>query len=92
MNDYQVIKTVSVTEKTAHLSEEGKYTFVVDHRADKGQIKRAVEALFERKVDSVNVMNRIGKSRRTRYGVGKRSDWKKAIVTLKDGQEPLQLF
>lgn len=92
MNPYHIIKTVSVTEKSAHEAEDKKYTFVVDPRADKLQIKRAVETIFDRKVESVNTLNRRGKSRRTRYGSGKRSDWKKAVVTLKEGQEPIDLF
>ncbi len=92
MEAYHVIKTISVTEKSTHLTDDGKYTFIVDPRADKGQIKRAVEQLFDRKVDSVNVMSRRGKVRRTRYGIGKRADIKKAIVTLAEGQEPIEFF
>lgn len=91
-NPYQVIKTISLSEKGTDLIEDNKYTFVVDRRANKHDIKKAVEYLFERKVKSVNVMNRRGKPKRSRYGVGKRSDWKKAIVTLKEGEDRIEVF
>lgn len=93
MNDpYRIVRTVSVTEKSNALMEYNQYTFVVDKRARKNEIKVAVEKLFDRKVKSVNVINQTGKKKRTRYGVGKKPDWKKAIVTLKDGQEAIELF
>jgi large subunit ribosomal protein L23 len=93
MDPYQVIKRVRVTEKGQHLSGQRKYTFVVHPEATKPQIKTAVKTLFARDVAAVNVINVFGKNaRRTRFGAGRRSDWKKAIVTLKAGQEPLQLF
>ena len=93
MNSYDVIKTVQMTEKSNDLMEnENKYTFIVHPDANKIQIKRAVKELFEREVASVNVQNRLGKRKRTRYGFGKKADWKKAIVTLADGQEPIELF
>jgi large subunit ribosomal protein L23 len=69
-----------------------KYTFEVHPDADKLTIKRAVRELFEREVKSVNVLYRHGKVKRTRYGTGKKPDKKIAIVTLKGGQEPLELF
>jgi len=74
-----------VSEKSYGLLDEGKYTFVVDPRANKTEIKIAVERIFGVKVDSVNTLNRQGKARRTRFGVGKRKDTKRAIVTLKEG-------
>lgn len=93
MNDpYQIIKTVAITEKSAADSGKLKYTFVVHSRANKHDVKRAVEQVFERQVAAVNVMNCKGKSRRTRFGVGRKPDWKKAIVTLKDDQESIDLF
>ncbi|MDU2596684.1 MAG: 50S ribosomal protein L23, partial [Dermabacter sp.] len=64
---------------------EGKYVFLVDRRANKTEIKLAVEEIFDVKVASVNTINRQGKTRRTRFGIGKRNDTKRAIVTLKDG-------
>jgi large subunit ribosomal protein L23 len=74
-----------VSEKSYGLLDEGKYTFLVDPRANKTEIKVAVEQVFGVKVASVNTINRQGKKRRTRVGVGKRKDTKRAVVTLKDG-------
>ena len=74
-----------VSEKSYNLLDEGKYTFVVDPRANKTEIKIAVEQVFGVKVDSVNTINRKGKTRRTRSGLGKRKDTKRAIVTLREG-------
>ena len=79
-----LIKPV-VSEKSYGLMDEGKYTFVVDPRANKTEIKIAVESIFGVKVSSVNTMNRQGKARRTRFGIGRRKDTKRAIVTLKEG-------
>jgi large subunit ribosomal protein L23 len=80
-----VIVAPVVSEKSYGLIDEGKYTFVVDPRANKTEIKIAVERVFNVKVDSVNTLNRQGKTRRTRFGLGKRKDTKRAIVTLKEG-------
>jgi large subunit ribosomal protein L23 len=74
-----------VSEKSYSLLDEGKYTFVVDPRANKTEIKIAVERIFGVKVDSVNTLNRQGKTRRTKFGLGKRKNTKRAIVTLKEG-------
>jgi large subunit ribosomal protein L23 len=74
-----------VSEKSYGLLDEGKYTFIVDPRANKTEIKIAVEKVFGVKVKSVNTLNRQGKTRRTRNGIGKRKDVKRAIVTLQDG-------
>ena len=74
-----------VSEKSYGLLEEGKYTFLVDPRANKTEIKIAVESVFGVKVSSVNTLNRPGKTRRTRTGTGKRKDTKRAIVTLREG-------
>jgi large subunit ribosomal protein L23 len=86
---YQIVQTVLVTEKGTELADElGQYTFKVSKDANKIEIKAAVEALFDVTVTSVNTLNRKGKRKRmrtTRYG--KRPDWKKAIVTLAEGDE-----
>jgi len=74
-----------VSEKSYGLMDEGKYTFLVAADANKTEIKIAVEKVFDVKVTSVNTINRQGKSRRTRFGTGKRKDTKRAIVTLNDG-------
>ena len=74
-----------VSEKSYGLLDEGKYTFIVDPRSNKTEIKIAIEQIFGVKVASVNTINRVGKTRRTRFGMGKRKDTKRAIVTLKSG-------
>ena len=89
---YTVVKTVSITEKTNSLMENNQYVFIVNKKANKKEIKQAVQFLFERKVKSVNILNRIGKTKRNRFGVGKKADLKRAIVTLKDGEEAIELF
>ncbi|AYG02986.1 50S ribosomal protein L23 [Gryllotalpicola protaetiae] len=80
-----VIIAPVVSEKSYGLIDEGKYTFVVDTRSNKAEIKLAIESIFKVEVASVNTLNRQGKTRRTRFGTGKRKDTKRAIVTLKSG-------
>ncbi len=79
-----LIKPV-VSEKSYGLLDQGKYTFIVDPRANKSEIRIAVERVFGVKVTSVNTINRQGKTRRTKFGVGRRKSTKRAIVTLRDG-------
>jgi large subunit ribosomal protein L23 len=74
-----------VSEKSYGLLDEGKYTFIVDPRANKTEIKIAIEQIFSVKVASVNTINRKGKARRTKFGIGRRKDTKRAIVTLREG-------
>ena len=74
-----------VSEKSYALLDENKYTFLVDPNANKTEIKIAVEKLFNVKVTSVNTVNRGGKRRRTRFGLGTRSDTKRAVVTVSPG-------
>lgn len=81
-----VIVAPVLTEKSYVGFEEGKYTFLVKPDANKTEIKIAVEKIFGVKVDSVNTINRQGKTRRTRFGIGKRKNTKRAIVTLREGQ------
>jgi large subunit ribosomal protein L23 len=81
----EIIFAPVVSEKSYGLIDEGKYTFLVDPRSNKAEIKLAIEKIFGVKVASVNTLNRQGKSRRTRFGTGKRKDTKRAIVTLKSG-------
>lgn len=80
-----VLLSPVVSEKSYGLMDEGKYTFVVAADANKTEIKIAIEEIFGVKVLSVNTANRQGKSRRTRYGMGKTVDTKRAIVTLAEG-------
>ena len=79
-----IIKPI-ISEKSYALIDEGKYTFEVDTRSNKTEIKQAIEQIFNVKVDSINTLNRAGKTRRTRFGMGKRKDTKRAIVSLKSG-------
>lgn len=80
-----------VSEKSYSLMDQGKYTFEVDPRANKTEIKIAVEQVFGVKVASVNTINRKGKTRRTRFGLGKRKDVKRAIITVA-GDEAIDIF
>jgi large subunit ribosomal protein L23 len=84
-NPRDVIIRPIVSEKSYNLIDMGKYTFEVDPRSNKTEIKQAVEVIFNVKVASVNTLNRIGKTRKTRFGMGKRKDTKRAIITLKSG-------
>ena len=84
-NPRDILLAPVVSEKSYGLLDEGKYTFIVDPRANKTEIKIAVESVFGVKVDSVNTLNRKGKTRRTKFGLGKRKNTKRAIVTLKEG-------
>ena len=79
-----IIKPI-VSEKSYALIDNGKYTFEVDPRSNKTEIKLAIEKIFSVEVASINTLNRQGKTRRTKFGQGKRKDTKRAIVTLKSG-------
>jgi len=74
-----------ISEKSYGLLDENKYTFLVRPDANKTEIKIAVEQVFGVKVESVNTLNREGKRKRTRFGVGQRKATKRAIVSLADG-------
>ena len=80
-----IILAPVVSEKSYGLIDEGKYTFLVDPRANKTEIKLAIEKIFSVQVASITTANRTGKTRRTRFGAGKRKDTKRAIVSLKSG-------
>lgn len=85
---YQVIIRPVITEKSMRLKEqENKYTFEVHVKATKKDIKDAVEKLFNVKVESVNVINVKGKSRRIGRKLVKDKNWKKAIVKLREGDK-----
>lgn len=89
MNSFEIVKTVRLTEKGTRQGDNyNQYTVVADRRANKTQIRQAVQDLFKVKVLKVNTLNVHGKFRRQRTKqAGKSSDWKKAIVTLKEGQK-----
>lgn len=85
IRNYDVIVEPVITEKATLASESNQVVFNVAKNATKPEIKRAVEALFGVKVTSVNTLVRKGKVKRFRNRIGRQSDVKKAIVTLKDG-------
>ena len=89
MNEpYDIIHTASLTEKSTMMSEKlNKYVFRVRPHANKIQIKQAIERLFQKKVVDVNTCNYTGKEKRVRGPLGRRAHWKKAIVTLKEGEK-----
>ena len=89
MNTFEIIKTVRLTEKGTRQGENyNQYTVVADPRANKTEIRKAVQDLFKVKVVKVNTLNVRGKLRRQRTKqAGRTSNWKKAIVTLKEGDK-----
>jgi large subunit ribosomal protein L23 len=89
MNSFNIIKTVRLTEKGTKQGEAfNQYTVVAERHATKIQIRQAVQELFKVKVIKVNTLNVHGKARRQRTAAaGKTMDWKKAIVTLKEGDK-----
>jgi large subunit ribosomal protein L23 len=87
MDMYSVIKKPLITEKsTIARDDANKYVFEVDRRANKIEIEKAVEKLFKVKVMNVRTMNMEGKKKRMGKVMGRKSDWKKAVVTLAPGQ------
>lgn len=91
-NPHDILIRPVVTENSMDLMAEKKYTFVVDKRSNKTEIKNAVEQVFGVKVDKVNTMNMLGKKKRMGVHVGKRADWKKAIVTLTEDSKTIEFF
>ena len=82
---YDIVKSLLRTEKGSTLLLQNKYIFWVDKCANKIQVKKAVEEIYKVGVVSVNTMKVKGKPKRVRYHLGHTSDWKKAVVTLKQG-------
>ena len=89
MNAFEIVKTARLTEKGTRQGEKyNQYTVVADRRANKAEIRQAVQELFKVKVIRVNTLNVRGKARRQRTSqAGRTLDWKKAIVTLKAGDK-----
>lgn len=86
-NPRDILKKPVITEKSTSLMQNNKYTFVVDNKANKIEIKQAVESLFKVRVEKVNTMLVKGRIKRVRNIPGKTPDIKKAIVTLKKGDK-----
>lgn len=85
MTNYDIIFAPIITEKSASLEQEGKYVFKVDVRANKTQVKQAIEKIFNVKVEKVNIMNTHPKNKRVGRYTGKTNRYKKAIVKLAEG-------
>jgi len=87
-DEFNIIKTPIVTEKSTVATEhQNAYTFLVDRHANKIEIKQAIQKIFKVKVDKVRTQVRKGKARRIRYQWGAQPDWKRAVVTLAEGQK-----
>ncbi len=87
IDQHKIIKNTHFTEKVSLLmNKSNQYAFKVDKDATKRQIKRAVEKFFSVKVREVNILVNKGKTKRSRYGFRKKSDWKKAYISLAEGQ------
>ncbi|RUS44269.1 50S ribosomal protein L23 [Cohnella sp. AR92] len=91
-NPRDIIKRPVITERTSEFIEQLKYVFEVDLRANKTEIKLAIEAIFGVKVASVNTLRMPAKPRRYGRHNGYTSEWKKAIVQLAEGSKPLEFF
>jgi len=91
-NPHDIIIKPVITERSMDDMAYGKYTFVVDRRSNKTEVKKAIETIFGVKVDKVSTMNIIGKIKRQGAHSGKRADWKKAIVKLKEDSKRIEFF
>lgn len=92
MTSHDIIRRPVITEKTMTAMAENKYTFIVHINSNKSQIKRAVEEVFGVKVANVQTIRTMGKTKRMGVHVGKRADYKKAIVTLKADSNAIEFF
>ncbi len=92
MTPYDIIKRPVVSERSMDDMADKKYTFEVDKRANKTEIKKAIEKIFGVKVEQGNTQNVTGKYKRMGAHVGKRPDWKKAIVTLTADSKEIEFF
>jgi large subunit ribosomal protein L23 len=92
MNSYDIIRKPVITEKSMAAMAEKKYTFIVHMSANKVQIKKAVEEVFGVKVDDVKTMRVEGKQKRVGVHIGKRADFKKAVVKLTADSKNIEFF
>jgi len=91
-NPHDIIIRPIITERSMEDMAEGKYTFVVDKRTNKSEVKKAIETIFGVKVEKVSTMNMLGKMKRQGVHQGKRPDWKKAIVKLTEDSKKIEFF
>lgn len=90
---YKIVIRPVITEKSTWLKEKNREVcFEVDPRANKSEIKKAAEQLFKIKVERVRIMNKRGKKRRVGRSEGKKKDWKKAYIKLKEGEKMIEYF
>ncbi len=90
---YRIVLRPVITEKSTRLKEENREVcFEVDPRANKSEIKKAAEQLFKIKVERVRIQNKRGKKRRVGRSEGKKKDWKKAYIKLKEGEKMIEYF
>lgn len=92
LNSHDIIRKPVITEKSMSTMAQKKYTFIVSIKANKSQIKRAVEEVFGVKVEDVKTLRTIGKTKRVGVHVGKRADYKKAIVKLSEDSKAIEFF
>lgn len=88
---FQIIKAPIITEQSYSLTDKGKYVFEVSVDANKNEVKKAIEKAFSVKVMKVNILNVHGKARRLRFKMGITPAWKKAVITIQEGQK-IELF
>ena len=91
-NPHDIIIRPVITERSMEDMAYGKYTFVVDKRTNKSEVKKAIETIFGVKVEKVSTMNMLGKVKRQGIHSGKRPDWKKAIVKLTEDSKRIEFF
>ncbi|MDY0234869.1 MAG: 50S ribosomal protein L23 [Gudongella sp.] len=91
-NPHDIIIKPIITEKSMDDMTFGKYTFAVDKRVNKSEVKKAVETIFGVKVAKVNTMNMLGKMKKQGLHSGRRPSWKKAIVKLTDDSKKIEFF
>lgn len=92
LTNYDIIRRPVVTEKSMASMSEKKYTFIVDIHANKSMIKKAVEDVFGVKVEDVKTARYIGKTKRVGVHVGKRPDYKKAVIKLTQDSKSIEFF
>ncbi|MBX7288093.1 50S ribosomal protein L23 [Clostridium chauvoei] len=92
MTSHDIIRKPVITEKSMAAMAEKKYTFIVHINANKVQIKKAVEEVFGVKVENVQTIRTMGKTKRIGVHVGKRADFKKAIITLAEDSKNIEFF
>ena len=89
---HDIIRRPIITEQSMDQVADRKYTFEVAKGANKIEIKKAIEEIFKVQVEKVTTINYIGRPKRQGVFTGKRADWKKAVVKLKEGSKTIELF